>query len=113
MRLSRLLTLAGVVYVGVGSGFAFWPYGTMRLFFGVDPMSPLLGLDPDPARRMPVWTLFGFTRLYGTTLLGSGIVALQLRRTAAPEAQRAVVTGFFLFNLLAAAMTSLQTLAIF
>ena len=112
MRLSRLLTASAVLYLIVGGAFALWPYHTMGLF-GVDPMSPLLGLDPDRARRVPIWTLFGFTRLYGTALLGAGVIGLLLRRTAAPDAQRDVVTGFFLFNLLAGAMTALQQLAIF
>jgi signal transduction histidine kinase len=112
MRFSRLLALSAVLYLAVGAAFALWPYHTMRLF-GVDPMSRLLGLDPDPARRMPVWVLFGFARLYGTAMMGAGVIALLLRRAAAPDTQRDVVTGFFLFNLLAGTMTALQTLAVF
>ncbi len=112
MRFSRLLTISAVLYLVVGGAFALWPYQTIGLF-GVDPLSPMLGLDPDRARRIPVWTLFGFTRLYGVSLLGVGIIASLLRRTTAPDAQRDVVTGFFLFNLLAGSMTAVQELAIF
>jgi signal transduction histidine kinase len=112
VRLSRLMTACAVAYLLVGAAFALWPYETLRLF-GVDPMSWQLGLDPDPARRMPVWTLFGFARLFGAALLGAGTVALLLRRTAAPDSQRDVVTGFLVFNLLVGAMTGLQTLAVF
>ena len=112
MRFSRLLTVSAALYLVVGGAFALWPYHTMGLF-GVDPMTPLLGLDPDPARRIPVWTLFGFTRLYGTALLGAGVLGLLLRRTVDPDVQRDVVTGLFLFNLLACAMTALQQLAVF
>ena len=52
MKVSRLLTWAAVTYFLVGSAFALWPYATLELF-GVEPLSPRLGLDPDRRAACP------------------------------------------------------------
>ena len=107
MRLRRLLLLTAYTYGVIGAAFALWPYETLRQF-GLEPLGPLLGMDPDPARRLPVFVLLAFTRLFGTTMLGVGVIAFFLRGAASPEAQKAVVTALFTFNLLLAAMTVTQ-----
>ncbi len=112
MRLPRLLLLSAVSYLVIGAAFGLWPGQTLS-WFGVEMTSPLLGMDPDPARRLPFWTLLEFARLFGTTLLGVGAIALFLRPAVAPDAQRPVVTGFFLFNLLTGGMALIAQQAVF
>ncbi|RPI26863.1 MAG: hypothetical protein EHM61_10430 [Acidobacteria bacterium] len=75
MKLQMLVTLTGALLIGFGFVFLFWGPMTLSLFGASHLPTPVVS---DEA-AMQVWSAVAFTRLFGATLLGLGVVIWLLR----------------------------------
>src|SRR5262245_49562563 len=101
MKLRHLMFAAGMAYLILGGTFAL-EFQWMLPLFGITHRFTLV-FENDNERFLA--TLRVFMQLFGVALMGIGLLALSLRGTTGPAAQRAVVNGFLMLNAMAALMT--------
>lgn len=110
MKLTQLISLNALLFIGLGIAFAL--YGPLMLaFFGVPDVE---GMDV-----IAYWNTAAFARLFGAALFGFGLLLWAARgvlasenSTVSPEARRGIVFALVLANLMGVFMAVVQQFSV-